>query len=142
LSLDSSSSEVQSSFIAFRAIPFLELSTSSYLRWIQSVKSFPRRSPTSSFLRYLGFLDCSNLRSPLVVWKTSNDLPQHFFVGVGLAKQLQVVGDVGETSEHVFDRFICLHFEQFVLMYVHVHFCFTDLACPLYKWLSVWSKPI
>jgi len=51
LSLNSPSSEVQSSCIAFSAIPFFKLSPSSSLRWISCVKSFPRRSSSSTFLR-------------------------------------------------------------------------------------------
>jgi len=96
-------------FMAFRAIPFVEPSSLPSLRWISCVRSFPRRSSSLSFLR----LRASSIAvtfGPHLFFGLK-DLSHHFFVGVGLAKRLQVIGDVGKTSEHV-------------------HFCFSNLACP------------
>jgi len=46
-----------------------------------------------------------------VFGKTSKDFSNHFLIGVGLAKQFEVVGYVGESCEHVLDSFVGLHFE-------------------------------
>jgi len=49
------------------------------------------------------FFVCSNLWAQLVLWEAPKELSHIFFVRVGLAKRLQVIGDIDKSNEHVVD---------------------------------------